>query len=138
MAKVCIICEKETSGGMHVEDDFVIVSIRKIKNALGVAKNNQLMVCDACAEAYKKKRESYERNLVIHTIIAVVVLMAFVLLPLFTIGFSLWSFFLGLILALMIMSLSVFSHIPKAHAPKPAEQEKRGRKGKGGSLLCLT
>ncbi|MCX8197596.1 MAG: hypothetical protein N3F07_00140 [Candidatus Micrarchaeota archaeon] len=150
MAKVCIICEKEAAQGLVVEDDAVIIAIRKVKNMLGVAKNNQLMVCDLCAESYKRKRESYERNIVIHTIIAALVLLAFILLPLFTSGFSIWSLVMGVVLAGVIMGFSLFSHVPKASqkkneeppakesAGKPAEKPskerkpKKKRKSKGG------
>jgi len=118
MAKVCIICEQVVTHGKRVEDDIVIQGIRRAKQALHIAKNNELMVCDNCVDAYAKKREKYEKNLVMHVIIASLVLLAFILLPLFTSGFSLWSLVLGALLAVLIMALSTFSHTPRVEGWK--------------------
>jgi len=133
MAKVCIICYNEKDG-RDVEDDIVIATIRKAKKALGIAKNNHLVVCHDCAEVYKEKRGKYERDLVVHVIIGGVVLLLFVLLPIFTTGFSITSVLLGLLLFVLIMALSVFSHCPKiaeggakiadAHRKKAAGRKK--------------
>ena len=135
MAKVCKICEKETAHGKRVEDDAVIQAIRKVKQALRIAKNNELMVCEGCLEVYSKKREKYERNLVMHVIIAALVLLAFIMLPLFTSGFSLWSVILGLLLAALVVALSTFSHTPKIEGWKGphlalAQEVKKGEEKK--------
>ena len=112
MARVCIICYKEKDG-RAVADDAVIRAIRNVKTMLRVAKNNELVVCAECMEAYKAKRAKYERDLAIHAAIGGLVLLLFILLPLFTSGFSLVSVLLGLLLFGLIMLLSVFSHCPK-------------------------
>ncbi|MEM4554775.1 MAG: hypothetical protein QXT25_02930 [Candidatus Anstonellaceae archaeon] len=125
MAKVCIICEKETDGFL-VLDDYVIRFIRSVKNALGIAKNNTLVVCSNCLEEYKKKRAKYERDLAIHAVVGGLVLLIMVFLPLFTSGFSITAVFFGLLLFGMIMALSVFSHCPKIEE-KP-EPKKKGKK----------
>ena len=115
MAKVCIICYKERDGKL-VADDFVIRTIRAIKQKTGTAKNNTLVVCPDCMETHKKKREKYERDLVMHVAIAGIVLLVFVLLPIFTTGFSLAAIGLGLALAALVMGFSTFSHHPKLAA----------------------
>lgn len=112
MAKVCIICYQE-KGGEAVLDDAVIRAIRGMKQRLGMAKNNTLVVCGGCMEAYRKKRQKYERDLVMHVVLAGVVVVVFVLAPILTSGFSLASLVLGLVLAGLIVGLSVFSHCPK-------------------------
>jgi len=112
MATICIICYNEKEG-KDIEDDVVILAIRKAKNAIGIAKNNRLVVCPGCMEVYKQKRGKYERDLVIHAIIGGLVLLLFVLLPIFTTGFSITSLLLGLLLFALIMALSIFSHCPK-------------------------
>ena len=99
MAKACIICSKTVPKGLAAEDDLVIRTIRAIKQKLGIAKNNELVVCPDCVETYRKKRGDYEKRLVQHVVIASVVLLVFVLLPIFTTGFSLWAVVLGLITA---------------------------------------
>jgi hypothetical protein len=113
MAKACIICAKTVPHGFAVEDDMVISGIRAIKQKLGIAKNNELVVCPDCVEEYKKKRGEYEKRLVQHVVIASVVLLVFVLLPIFTTGFSLWAVVLGVVFAAGVMLLSVFAHCPK-------------------------
>lgn len=120
MAKACIICAKTVTQGRRVEDDMVISSIRAVKQKLGIAKNNELVVCHDCFDAYRKRRGEYEKRLVQHIIIASVILLIFVLLPLFTTGFSLWSVVLGIIFAAGVMLLSVFAHCPKADVPAEA------------------
>lgn len=122
MAKVCIVCYKEKDG-RAVADDAVIRAIRKTKNFLHVAKNNQLVVCPECMDAYRAKRARYERDLAIHAVIGGLVLLLFILLPVFTSGFSLVSVLLGLLLFGLIMLLSVFSHCPKVAGDAEAKAE---------------
>lgn len=123
MAKVCIICYEEKDG-RDVQDDMVISAIRKAKNAFRIAKNNHLVVCPGCTEAYREKRARYERDLVIHAVIGGLVLLLFVLLPIFTTGFSITSVLLGFLLFALIMALSIFSHCPKmAEGGAKASQE---------------
>lgn len=135
MAKVCIICSQEKSGSM-VLDDAVIKAIRGIKKRFGMAKGNTLVVCALCMEKHKEKRRKYERDLVIHVVIAGIVLVVFVLAPIFTSGFSLSSLVAGLLLAALIIGLSVFSYSPKiaedakAAAQKDAKEAKENKKGK--------
>ena len=112
MAKVCIICYQEKDGTL-VQDDLVIRTIRGIKQRLKMAKGNTLVVCRDDMAAYAKKRQKYERDLIIHVVIAGVVLVAFVLAPIFTSGFSISAVLLGLLLAALIVGMTVFSHCPK-------------------------
>jgi hypothetical protein len=128
MAKVCIICYQEKSG-TPVLDDAVIRAIRGMKQRLNTAKNNTRVVCPGCMENYKKKRQKYERDLVMHVVLAGVVLVVFVLAPVFTSGFSLAAVVLGLLLAALIIALSVFSHCPKI-AAGPQEREETKRKAR--------
>lgn len=121
MAKVCIICYQEKSG-VAVQDDAVIRAIRGVKQKLNMAKNNTLVVCEGCMEAYRKKRQKYERDLVMHVVLAGVVLIVFVLAPIFTSGFSIAAIVLGVLLAALIVALSVLSHCPKVAG---GQEEKR-------------
>ena len=129
MAKACVVCHKEgVQEGYLVEDDLVIRSIRAAKQKLGIAKNNVLVVEKGCLEAYRPKRAKYERDLAIHAAIGALVLLVFVLLPIFTTGFSIVSVLLGLLLFCLIMAFTVFSHCPKiageaAHEKAPPVQK---------------
>ncbi|MCX6772375.1 MAG: hypothetical protein NTV88_01230 [Candidatus Micrarchaeota archaeon] len=139
MAKYCVVCFKEKDG-YKVYDDFVIRTIRGIKKRLGIAKNNSLVVCKDCLEEHRKKRKAYEKTLIIHIVLAGVVLVAFVLLPILTSGFSITAIALGIFLAALIVGMAVFSHHPKLSdeaqektldAPKKEEKGKT-EKAKGG------
>ncbi len=126
MAKVCIISGERVQKGYPVADDFVIRSIRSVKKRLGIAKNNTLVVSHEKLEEYRKKREKYEKDLVMHIVLAGFVLVLFVLLPIFTTGFSITALLLGIVLAAMIVGLSVFSHCPRIEA-KGIGKKKRKR-----------
>jgi len=128
MARVCIVCQKETEGGYPVEDDAVIAAIRRIKQALHVAKNNELVVMEECMAEHKKKRETYEKRLVTHMVVAGIVLVAFVIFPILSSGFSLTAVLLGLLLAAFVMGLSVFNHWPKVSDSPIRREEKAARK----------
>ena len=125
MAKVCIITQKEVKSGYLVEDDIVIRAIRRAKRALGIAKNNTLVVSDEGLAEYHKKRSAYEKSIAKYAILAGVVFIVVVILPLFTAGLSLntlYAMLLGLFLSALIMVLPVLSHVPKiAGAPVEAE-----------------
>jgi len=112
MAKVCIVCHNEKNG-RSVADDAVIRTIRRVKNSLGIATNNKLVVCDGCMGAHEEKRKKYERELAMHLVLGGLALLLFILLPIFTGGFSLMSVFLGLVLFLFITALSVLQYSPK-------------------------
>lgn len=127
MAKVCIVCEKEMEG-FRVEDDAVIHTIRGIKQKLNVAKNNELVVCENCLPEHKKKREKFEKNLVMHVVIAAVVLIIFFFVSVFSpSGISLSGIFLGIVLAVLIVGMSVFNHWPKIAESKEAPHELRAK-----------
>jgi hypothetical protein len=137
MAKVCIICGKEVKTGKAVTDDVVILGIRRAKQALKIAKNNILVVCDEHLEAHRKKRQSYERNLAIHVVIAGIVFVLLVFFPLFTAGFSLSSMLLGVVLSVLLVALPVItSHTPALEADsakasgkkKPKNAARKNRK----------
>lgn len=132
MARVCIICGKVAARGHKVEDDFVICGIRRIKRALHMAKNNELVVGPDCLEEYKKKRQKYERTLMTHVILAALVFLLVALLPIFTSGFSIYAVLLGALLALMIIGLAILSHVPKAAdaGVKLGAGREKKRKGK--------
>lgn len=107
MAKsVCIICEKE-KGGEPILDGHVIPIIRKVKKALGVAQNNQLVVCSDCFDAHKKRREKFEKTLMQYAAIGVIFfVLLLVLAP------KLETFLFGLLIAGFMMLLSLVQYHP--------------------------
>ncbi|MCX8195324.1 MAG: hypothetical protein N3G22_04445 [Candidatus Micrarchaeota archaeon] len=129
MARVCIVCQKETKGGYKVEDDLVINTIRKIKQGLKIAKNNELVVMEECLEEHKKKRERYEKNLAIHVVIGGILFVIFTILPLLSGKFSIQGLLMGLVFAVLFIGLSVFYHWPRAQL-EPQKKEKEGTEKK--------
>jgi hypothetical protein len=112
--KVCIICEKEAPAGSRaVEDDFAISAIRRAKQALRIAKNNELYVCPACMDAYVKKRKKFETNLAIGVAAAVLIFVALNGAQLLFGSFSAIGFISATLLSLLIVVLVVVNyHMP--------------------------
>ena len=131
LAKVCIICSQEVKAGRAVADDAVIRFIRRAKQSLHIAKNNELVVCEQDLEAHRKKRQGYERNLAVYMVIAGVVLVLLVFLPIFTTGFSAYAVLVGLLFAALLVLMPVItSHTPSlAHAE--GEKPPAGKKAAG-------
>ena len=135
MAKVCIICGQEVPKGSPVADDAVIRFIRKAKQSLNIAKNNELVVCANDLEAHKKKRQGYERNLAVYMVIAGIVLVLLVFLPIFTTGFSLYAVLVGLLFAALLVLMPVItSHTPALAGVQamPADGKKAAGKKAAG------
>lgn len=104
---VCVECGKNAKG-YPIEDDYVINGIRWIKRKLGVEKGNKLIVCNDCFEEYKKKRNSFERSLIIYSGIGVV--LGIILL---VINLSIGAFISALILILFLLVLAHLKYAPK-------------------------
>ena len=135
MARVCIICGNEVKSGSAVADDLVIRSLRRAKQWLHIARNNELVVCESDLEAHRKKRQGYERNLAVYMVIAGIVLVLLVFLPIFTTGFSLYAVLVGLLFAALLVLMPVItSHTPAlAGAQKaPADEKKTAGKQAAG------
>lgn len=109
--KICIICEKEPSGNAYkVQDDFIIKGIRAIKQKLGVAKNNELYVCEPCYAVYKEKRKKFERNIVFYTAMAIIIFVVLNTIPLLSGIFNVFTFITSLVLAAMIIGFSILNY----------------------------
>ena len=135
MAKVCIICSQEVTHGHAVADDAVIRLIRKAKQSLNIAKNNELVVCDKDLEFHKKKRQGYERNLAVYIVIAGIVLVLLVFLPILTAGFSAYAVAVGVLFASLLVFMPVLtSHTPAlaqnigAQKKPPAEKKRQAKR----------
>jgi len=133
MARVCIICSQVVKQGHAVGDDAVIRSIRWAKQSLGIAKNNELVVCDKDLEAHRKKRQGYERNLAVYMVIAGIVLVLLVFLPIFTTGFSIPATLVGVLFAALLVFMPVLtSHTPAlAGASAPQASPAAAKKAEG-------
>jgi len=79
LVEVCLICEKNKSG-TKLKEGFIINNIRKIKKIFGIAKGNKLVVCDSCMEEYKKRRQNFEKTILLWSILGGI-LALFIIIP---------------------------------------------------------
>ena len=75
--RVCIVCQKDMAGkkATPIREDFIIKSIRKVKQTVNLATNNELYVCDDDMEEHKKKRKSFERSMIFFGVLAAAVVI---------------------------------------------------------------
>ena len=111
--QICIICQKEGKG-YRVFDDIFINFVRSVKQKLGISTNNLLVVCKDCVPEHKKRRASFEKNLMQYAAFGAVLGVIFLL-----ISRSLQGLVMALLLALIVASLAVFQY-------HPASEVKRG------------
>ncbi len=114
-SKKCIICGKEVSGwnAARVKEDSIIASIRKIKQVLGVAQGNELYVCESDLRNHAEKRKKFERNVVISSTIAILVVLIIIGIPLLAGKFELITFFSSITIGILIIAVEIlFEYTP--------------------------
>lgn len=135
MAKVCIICGneiKKIGGAYRVKEDVVIEWLRKIKKRFGIAKNNELFVCEEDYEKYREKRKQFERNFTFASALAAAILLLLIIVPVFFGSLpSLGSIFFGLIVGIFLILMALISYLPAVEAKAEAVgMEKKSTKKK--------
>ncbi len=104
---ICIVCKKEKKGS-RVENDLYLDTIRKIKNRLGIARNNTLVVCKDCLPKAEEKRKRFERTLMTWTILAILLFIMLVVM-----SQTLQAIFYGLALAVVFILFSLILYFPR-------------------------
>ncbi len=114
----CYICRGDVAEGKPVAEDPVLSATLWLKKSLGISRSagKTLVVCPGCAPIQKAKRNKFKRKLLELGLVAGIVLIAHSILI---------SFFLGLIFAVFILSLSLIYYAPgmeseEITASKPA------------------
>ncbi|MCK4319617.1 hypothetical protein KAW38_03540 [Candidatus Micrarchaeota archaeon] len=129
MAKVCLISKKEVKEGYPIIEDPVVQTIRKIKKRFGLLQNNEIVVSPEHLETYKKKREAFERNLVIYSAVAIIVVVVFSTLPIILSGtFNFMAVLYSFLLGIMIVLFALMGYLPQVDTGKvikPAGKEAR-------------
>ncbi len=117
---VCIISKKELtkeelSLAKKIKDDAIIKFIRNMKKKLNMETGNVLYVSQTNLAEHEKRRKSFEKGLLISTILAVLVFFGLVVLPIiFTQNINIGSIILGLILAIiMIIFFGLIKYTPE-------------------------
>lgn len=120
MEKVCIICT-EKKDGYPIEDTQIIRLIRKVKRKFSIAQNNKLVVCKEHLEDYKKKRQDFEKRVIVNGILGALFFAIAFFIPLLSGRLDITSFFVALVLTGFLMLLSLLIYIP------PLEKEHMDR-----------
>jgi hypothetical protein len=113
------MCGKEKDG-LLVKDDYVINAIRWVKrNITKSEKNYTLVICKEDFLAYKKKRDSYERKMVIYVVIGIIFLIALSVVS----GGKLGAIGVGFIITIFLFLLAQLSYMPAVDMPQIKAKE---------------
>ncbi len=111
--KVCIMCGKERDG-LLIKEDMVLKGLRWIKrNITRNERNYTLVVCKDDFLAYKKKRDGYERKMVIYVSLGIVFLVALALVS----DAKLGAIAVGLVITIFLFLLAQLSYMPAVDMP---------------------
>jgi len=112
--KICVSCETNVEGkkAYKVKDDRIIRAVRSIKNALHMAKNNELYVCENCLPKHREKRKSFEKSVLFGTVIAVVILVVLLGMLLLSGRFDIWAIISTFIISGFVLALPLFRYAP--------------------------
>jgi fatty acid desaturase len=115
MAKKCIICQQDIAGGRAapVKNDLIIETIRKLKKMLGVAQGNELYVCENDFKSHAEKRKKFERNVVIFSTVALLIVLIMIGLPLLAGHFDVVTFLSSIAIgAIIVLLVILFEYTP--------------------------
>lgn len=120
--KVCVDCQKEVNGmrAVRIKEDRIIDFIRKVKRALKISKENELYVCYTCLPVHKEKRKSFEKTMLIFSVVAALIFLLMLATTLISGRFELWAIVSGLlIIALLFVFSLIFKYVPAAVETEP-------------------
>ncbi len=121
---VCIMCMKERPG-LTVRGDAILSALRWIKrNVTRNPKNYTLVVCKECFLDYKKKRDSYERKMVIYAVLGIIFLAAITVVSSSKLG----AIAVGLVIMLFLFLIAQLSYIPGVNMPETKAKGKPKRR----------
>ncbi|MDO8340277.1 MAG: hypothetical protein Q7T16_06490 [Candidatus Burarchaeum sp.] len=108
--RICIICQQEKDG-YAVRNDIFIAAIRGIKQTLGIATNNVLVVCNDCASEHRKRRSGFEKTLLQYGVFG-----AIIGILLLAISLSLSGLLMAAFMVLFMLALAVIHYHPASEA----------------------
>jgi len=135
--KVCIECQQEVVGkrAVRVKEDRIIGVLRWLKRKLGIAKENELYVCEDHLKRHLEKRKDFEKSMVIFAILTSILLLILLVSIAISGRIELWAIVstIALIVLLVFFSL-VFRYVPNVESTEPEliQQEKEMKKKKRG------
>ncbi|MFA5381532.1 MAG: hypothetical protein WC356_00025 [Candidatus Micrarchaeia archaeon] len=125
MKGICLICEKEKEGS-KIKEGHVIKIIRKIKTFFGISRGNTLVICSSCLEEYTKRRNGFEKTMLIWTVIGII-LALLLIVPSILVGgdifYILRSIGLSILLIIVLLALvGIVRYIPKLEEDSPKKK----------------
>ncbi len=147
--KICVDCQKDVSGmrAVPVKEDRIIRFIREVKRFFKVSKENELYICYSCRVKHDERRKSFEKTMLIFSVVAALIILLMLITILLSGRFELWAVVSGLMIILLLFVFSlIFKYVPatagseavlipgkpvkeKAEAkPKPKRRKKKGGK----------
>ncbi len=115
------MCGKEKNG-LPVKEDVIIQSLRWVKrNITKNPKNFTLVVCKDDFLVYKKKRDSYERKMVMYVAIGIIFLAALAAVSSQRLG----AVGVGLLITLFLLLLAQLSYMPAVEMPAIKEKKQK-------------
>lgn len=117
--KVCILCESnvENKSAVPIREDFIIRSLRGIKRLFGMAKMNELYICEPDLPKYGERRKSFEKSLLFSTILSGFLFVAYIFITLLSGRLDLFSLFSVIIICGLILVFPLFRYVPAINAP---------------------
>ncbi|RLG19625.1 hypothetical protein DRN67_02220 [Candidatus Micrarchaeota archaeon] len=114
---ICIICQKEKKG-YPVRDDLFITTVRSLKQKLGIATNNVLVVCNDCSTEHKKRRSAFEKKILQYAAIGAVLGLIFLV-----ISRSLQGLVMAILLVLFMAALALVQYHPASEIKEEKKSE---------------
>lgn len=105
-----------------IREDNIIRAIRRIKKAVGIAKMNELCVCDADLKTHAGRRKSFETSMIFAAAFAGLVLLFIIGSAVFG-RFDSWAFVSAVALCLLLLALPLFRYSPALDMPKSQVDE---------------
>jgi len=119
--KVCISCEADVSGrkAYPIKEDRIIGAVRTIKKSLGIAKMNELYVCENCLDKHKARRQSFEKSMLFGSVLGGLIVIVLLGLIVLSGKPDPWSIVSSLVIGGFVMALPLFRYTPAVQLPPP-------------------
>jgi hypothetical protein len=121
--KVCISCEADVSGkkAYPIKEDRVIRVVRAVKNALHIARMNDLYVCENCLAKHKVRRQGFEKSMLFASVLGGLIIIIMLGLIVLSGKLDLWAVISSLVIGGFIMVLPLFRYAPAVQLPPGPE-----------------
>ena len=119
--RICIYTQESVEGqkAIRVKEDRIIRTIRKIKQAFGIAQMNELYVSEEHLKEHKKRRGSFEKSMLFASVFAGFIIVIVLFSLIFSGRFDLWAVVSAFIIAGFILALPLFKYSPALEGDEP-------------------